>query len=694
MATARHRSSQSVWSPLVTTLAIALNSLSVSAEEQGYVVRTIALTNGTVITEPGKAIEKGTVLIRDGRIVAVGTDVAIPPDAERIAVDGLTVYAGFIDAGGDRLINPDIKLPVVEGREVDRSKQALAGLVSDDHSGLTPQFRAADALKRGEADLDAWRQHGFCLVQATPLGRISSGQSAVVSLSGLPPREAVLRQGGFVTFKMWERRGNEYPATLMGVHAHLRQTFLDANRAAQQQALREQNVVGIEAPPLDPVWDVFAAVQTQKHRALFEVESRDDIERALRYAAEQKLRPVLFGARDARQWADRLKAENVDVILAIDYGDEPKADKPDADAEFPKLAAYEGTVAWRKQLWKDRVATAATLHKAGVRLAFSSHGLKSPADMAQAVRRVIEAGLPRDAALAALTTEAAALCGADSETGKIQPGQLANLVVLTGAFDNAASKVRHAIVGERRFEYHRDAKPAPAESPASAAPTLDVSGTWQLMIESGQPPLPATLELSQLKAALSGRFTSGQGDGTVSTGKLTGNAVNFEVSIGAGAGAVVLKFEGTLDGDKLHGTVKSAFGPSAKWSAQRTPKPAAKSPIELTAVETDDAGSAPVSALATLSAPVSTQPLEFPEDRYARPMKTGGTVFLRGGTVITGTGAMLSNTSILVKNGQIAAIGSDLVPDDGVTVIDATGRFVMPGIIDTHSHIMISNGLG
>ena len=87
------------------------------------------------------------------------------------------------------------------------------------------------------------------------------------------------------------------------------------------------------------------------------------------------------------------------------------------------------------------------------------------------------------------------------------------------------------------------------------------------------------------------------------------------------------------------------------------------------------------------------QPVEFPEDRRARPVVTKGSVLIRNGTVLTATGQTLPKTSILIKNGSITAIGPDLQPEPGMSVIDATGRFVMPGIIDTHSHIMISQGI-
>jgi imidazolonepropionase-like amidohydrolase len=177
------------------------------------------------------------------------------------------------------------------------------------------------------------------------------------------------------------------------------------------------------------------------------------------------------------------------------------------------------------------------------------------------------------------------------------------------------------------------------------------------------------------------------------------------VAIGAGDSAVPLKFDAKLEGDVLRGNLKSPFGAATKWKATRPPAetPRNETTIELTTIEAeDDAKSVPGPSIADALSPGNTAssdsatepPVEFPEDRTARPVRTGGNVLIQGGTVLTATGETLPNTSILVKNGTIIAIGADVQADPGMLVIDAANRFVMPGIIDTHSHIMISTGLG
>ncbi|RMG34935.1 MAG: amidohydrolase, partial [Planctomycetota bacterium] len=96
---------------------------------------------------------------------------------------------------------------------------------------------------------------------------------------------------------------------------------------------------------------------------------------------------------------------------------------------------------------------------------------------------------------------------------------------------------------------------------------------------------------------------------------------------------------------------------------------------------------------ATSGTSPAAQPSELPQDRLHPRPHTGGNVFVRAGTVWTGTGRTLNDAGILIRNGKIVAIGRGLKPPPDVTVIDARNRFVMPGIIDTHSHIMITGGV-
>jgi imidazolonepropionase-like amidohydrolase len=99
-------------------------------------------------------------------------------------------------------------------------------------------------------------------------------------------------------------------------------------------------------------------------------------------------------------------------------------------------------------------------------------------------------------------------------------------------------------------------------------------------------------------------------------------------------------------------------------------------------------------AAAGKTPPTTEFPVELEADRLQHPLTTGGNVLIKGGTVILSHGDPQAETSILVRQGKISAIGRDLAPDEGMAVVEAAGRFVMPGIIDTHSHIMFADGMG
>ncbi len=705
--------------PAATVLLAVVTFLrgSVSANEpatSGFQTPAVIFKNAKVVVAPGQVIDKAHLLVRNGRISAIGPDVQIPSDAELIEADGLSIFPGFIDAGATIFLQ-DAKPQPIEGRAIETSKYALAGMRQDDRNGLTPEFAAAEHLSTKPEDLERYRQSGFVAVHVLPIGRIASGRGTVLNLAALPLRESLLVPASFAMLQLSERGGGDYPATNMGVHAHLRQAFLDAQRHATQRRLFADNVPNVTRPATDPALEALVAMRTPAIKTVFVASTRDDHDRALNFAAEHQLRPVIWGGHEAHFVTERLKKTQTDVIAHVDFGDEPKVDaaKP-GDDPYADVPEPQRVREHKRSEWKRRVAGLAELHKAGVRFAVSSRDGKSPADVLKGLRQAIANGLDRDAALAAITTQPAAMLGLDRELGTIAVGRPAYFVVMTGAFDNEQSKVRYIVINGQRYEYHKDAKPIAPPSPGEPAP-LQVGGTWTVEIDAADGKVRGELELTQSDRALSGRFKSDQGDGRLSSGKASKDAVEFVVSIGAGDNAVLLKFDAKLEGAVLRGNLKSPFGAATKWSATRVePKPQPNATVQLTTIETVDdtkpkAGSTTASADAlkpsnqpqaadpNASAGANTtsteQPVEFPEDRRVRHVQTGGNVLIKSGTVLTATGRTLPNTSILVKNGTIIAIGPDLQPDPGMLVIDAANRFVMPGIIDTHSHIMISVGL-
>lgn len=686
----------------VALLAVLCGSLSRSVPAQtqrnsGFESKAFAISKARLVISPEEEIEQGTLVIREGMIIAAGKDVAIPPDAEVIDGSGLIVYPGFIDAATSALLDPNRGTAPSAGRPIDFSRFALAATPPDNRKSLTPEFEAPQGLKTDLTAIDARRKSGFTSVHIVPAGRIAGGHGALLTTSGLPLREALLAPTTYPQFQLFNPHGAGYPATLMGATAHLRQAFLDARRYTLHQRLYGAQAPGVTRPPEDPVLHALGETADKKQTSLFIAQGQDDIHRALDFAAEQEIPAVIWGAREAYRCLERLKTSSRGVIVQINWGNEPplEPNKP-SETLVPQLKDPLRFQQDRVDQWKQTVAGLKVLAQEKVLFALSSEGLGEPAEIFKGVRQAIAAGLPRQNALAALTRDAASLLGVDKRLGTLSPGKLAHVTILNGPFDDERSKVRFVFVDGLRFEYNKGVEPVPAGTPAVSSANL--AGVWQIEIEAADGKVAAILELTQNANNLAGLFRSAQGDGKISSGKIDGTKFELVVAIGAGAQTIELKFAGTTDqvkDGKLDGTLKSAFGASTKWSATHKPavEPAVKNPVTLSI---DTAGDSKVPAQGAADGQPATAgefPVELEADRLQHPIATGGNVLIKGGTVITGHGEPLPETNILVKEGKIAAFGRDIQAEPGMTVIDATGRFVMPGIIDTHSHIMFADGM-
>ncbi|NNJ24679.1 amidohydrolase family protein [Alienimonas chondri] len=616
--------------PLLLALAAGLFAAtplrSAVAQERpaGLAASAYALVGGTVRTSPDAEPFIGTVVARDGLIVAAGPtdEVTVPADAEEIDCTGLYLYAGFLDAATDRPLD-DSRIPdPVDGRKVNQSRYVLAATRADNRRGLTPEFPAQEGLEEGDKTMKSLREAGFTAVHLVPRGRIAGGRTALVTTANAPLRETLSAEGLFAAMDLSRLSGREYPNTLMGTFAHIRQAFEDAQRHTLHQKLWDDGAPGVPRPPTDPTLDALAAILAGEIPTLFEVSSADDARRAVNFAAEYDLTPALAAGprlRDAASlWnpAAANRAENAPeaIVLSLDFGAKPKregfkkgdaeksdeesndasgeddasadeGDEPDdeakpddapddaeeetdpADVRHPEpLRAYRARLA----RWQEAVATPAALHRAGKRFGLSSRGLKKPSELLENLRLAIQAGLPEDAALAALTADAAELLGQGRRLGALEAGRQAHVIALTGPFTDGDAKVRYVLIDRERYEFNEKSDPIdPAKAKRKALPAPK--------------PIPAP----------------GTGD----------------------------------------------------------------------------------------------VPTETRADRLAARRETGGNVLIVGGTVLTGTGETLPATSVRITAGKFTEIGPDLKPRPNETVIDATGRYLMPGIIDTHSHIMITEGI-
>jgi len=464
-----------------------------------------AIVGARIEIGDGRVIEKGTVLIRDGLIEALGPDLAVPPDAEVLKGDGLTVFPGFVDA----FLTKGLKLPDSQPNQdvpPDTGSEAPASMRTANRKGVRPELRAADFFVLTEADLTPIRKAGFTTALVSPSGATINGVAALVNLSGLPKRECIVRSAVTMDFAFHtptEGRsfggGSGYPGTLLGIFAHIRQTLMDARYYRLLKTAFENG--GPRRPPADESLAALLPALDGAMPVLFEADAENDVDRAVRLADEFGLRPILCGGLEAWKHAPLLVKHQVPVLLSLDFGDEPKlpgqkppqetkqdakeekkeakpapgekppttpATKPedkkeeDEDEFMPEAARKE-----RHRKWEEKVANAGQLNKAGVLFAFTTKGVKDTTTFWENLRRAVKEGLPREAALKALTLNPAKIFGVERQMGTIEAGKIADLVVMQGDFSDAKAKVKFVFVDGKKFDVERESPPAPARPPGS-----------------------------------------------------------------------------------------------------------------------------------------------------------------------------------------------------------------------------------
>src|SRR5262249_2065568 len=298
-------------------------------------------------------------------------------------------------------------------------------------------FGVQTALKLDEDAVAPWRRAGFTAHLVTPDGGYFSGTSALVSLSGAVPRDAILRAPVALHAKFGRVVGQGYPTPPMGGIAHCRQTMLDAGWLKRQWAAYESRGRTGKRPPADACLEALWPALDGKLPLAFEADSADEIHRALDFAAEFKLKPVIVGGRHAYKVVDRLKAEQVPVILRLDFATAGgrRGEMPGGGGGGRGGGGGEGG-GWGAGVREGRV-------RGGVKFAFTTQGL-AVARFRENLRKAITAGLPADAVLAALTRDAAELLGVGPQIGRLTRGRAAHLLLTDGDFDATATKYKFA----------------------------------------------------------------------------------------------------------------------------------------------------------------------------------------------------------------------------------------------------------
>jgi hypothetical protein len=575
-------------SALALTAALVAPSPILAAQAaprpQPYCIRGVSLDRAGEV--------QATLILRDGAIIAILDAAApAPPGTRVIEGAGLLCLPAFIDS----LSNQGCAVPEPR-RDQDVAPDLQADVGVDmrlaNRKGIQPGFRAVEALAITKEQSEAWRKHGFGAVLVAPAGELLAGSSSLATTREAAMRDLVLRDEVF-GHAAFAASGQGYPSTLMGYHAQLRQFFLDSQRQEEITRRYRDGRPGAR-PPFDAELDAGVQLVGGSRRLMCEARESDDIERWLKLADEFGLEIAISNGLEAWRVADLLASRDVTVVLTLDWGKEvkdprPKAeqanpDDPDSDEEADEDAGAAGGTAepedgevWqyeepyavrleRRREWEQGRDCALRLRDAGVRFVFGTAGEK-PGELFERVRTLIEVGLPAEAALAALTGEAAEFLGVEERLGTIAPGQDATFTLWRAdPLTEEDATPAWIFVDGFPTEFEEEKKAKKGGGPAEG---IDLTGAWALVFEvEGQGIQEATLTLEMEKdGRLSGKLdvASPLDDSRITSdveGEISGDELELECQLAFGEFTIETRITAEVEGDTLTGESVST-GP---WS--------------------------------------------------------------------------------------------------------------------------------
>lgn len=525
-----------------------------------------ALQGVTLVRSDGTRLEGVNLVVRHGRIEALGPDLEPPRDAKILEGDSLFVYPGLVDAQG----GADYDFPEVE---VDRSQ--VASWNPPRHvQGFMPHRRVVDHLNATGADLADQRRQGVVAAAVHPAGSVMPGRGTLILFRGdaEEPEQLVIDPalGPVMTFRP---ASNVYPSTLFAVIAFYRQTFEDARHLEAQMQAYRRSPDAMASPAWDPDFAVIQEVMSRSAPVFFAVDLARDIRRALSLAREYGFGPVIVGGEEAWKVADELKAAGVPVLVSLDF---PKPDRwkpekkkaePDEKGNETGEAADDAELDAAALREKERIeniySNAGRLAAAGVSFALTSGGGK--ADLLEGARRAIEYGLPESEALRALTATPASLLGID-HLARIREGASANFIVTDGPLFEEGSAIRYTFV-EGVLEEGKKA------AGTGEPPAVDMTGAWDFTVETSQGSFTFSATFSQKGAAFDGTFRGQFGESRVVDGVVSGNEISFTNLFSLGGRESEIDYEGTVEGDSASGTGQGSPAGSFTWTATRTGGP-------------------------------------------------------------------------------------------------------------------------
>jgi imidazolonepropionase-like amidohydrolase len=626
--------------PLLWGLAVVVPSMA----QRTYSVNGVAdprtgayaFTHATVHRDGKTVLADATLLIRNGKVEAVGTGIALPADAVVVDCKGKHIYPSFIEVYADYGMPAPSQRPGGGGFDfrnvqLNSSQKGAYGW----NQAIRPEVDASRLFSADEAKARAMRDIGFGTVLTHQKDGIARGTGTLVTLGARKENLEMLKARASAHYSFSKGSSMQsYPGSMMGCISLLRQSYLDA---AWYRNNRDGEGVNLTLQ----AWN-----GNQDLPQVFDAGDKWNVLRADRIGDEFGVQYIIKAGGNEYQRIAEMAATRAAFILPLNFPAAMDVDDPN-DARFVSLADMKH--------WELAPTNPAAFEKAGIPFALTTSDLRDVKGFTAAVRKAIENGLSETAALEALTTAPARMLGIQDMVGTLEPGKLANLVVTNGPVFAEQTQILQNWVQGEKYAVREDA-------------WHDLKGTYALTLSAPTGTTGYTLEVKGGNAAtLVGKDTL--------TPKFSHDGKMVRIAFAPGKRARgQYRLSGVAQGGEWYGYGEDSSGNRLTWTAtfQSAPAPKSDSARRRTAPRMG--------------------PVTYPFLPYGWTTKpTREDLLIRNATVWTSEAqGRLENTDVLVKDGRIAKVGKGLT-DPAAKVIDATGKHVTAGLIDEHSHIAASS---
>lgn len=406
--------------------AIPILGLLIALAPAALAQDALLIRNARIVPVTGKSIPRGCILVRKGRIEAIGEDLAAPPGAVIVEASGLVAYPGLI-------------APLTT---IGLTGYPGAGDDVDEVGVSTPQMDPFDALNPEDPSIEVTRLGGVTTVlSAAGTHNVINGKALVLNLDGELAEDLVIKRDAAQVFNLGARQQGKYPTTLPGIMALIRdkleraRRFLEFPRSRdpeagdQKKRVREKRPE--EPPPYDPESEALAPVVTGRVPALFLTYNEATVHNALELIKEFRLKGILYATTDLMKYAGRLRTEGIPVIWA-------------GTTKVPE----------RWEAFDVQYREAGRLRAAGLAFAFDQTGgwiamNRNARNLPVPAALSIAHGLSEEEAIEALTIEPARILGVDAQVGSLEIGKTANIVLWNGSPVQMSSRVEKIIINGR-----------------------------------------------------------------------------------------------------------------------------------------------------------------------------------------------------------------------------------------------------